>query len=107
MRFVTESSEVLFRPSESVYVKHVTCGTWLIINLLLISRKLQVHMVSRPYPRTKESVTIAKVALLLSCFKNLSVGSTGNRTQSYRLTVPYPAINLACQSAVKDLLYGY
>lgn len=95
MRFVTGSSEVLFRPSESVYVKHVTCGTWLIINLLLISRKLQVHMVSRPYPRTKESVTIAKVALLLS------------RAQSYRLTVPYPAINLACQSAVKDLLYGY
>ena len=88
-------------------MKHVTCGTWLIINLLLISRKLQVHMVSRPYPRTKESVTIAKVALLLSCFKNLSVGSTGNRAQSYRLTVPYPANNLACQSAVKDLLYGY
>lgn len=48
----------------------VTCGTWLIINLSLISRKLQVHIVSRPYPRTKESVTIAKVALLLCCFKN-------------------------------------
>ena len=70
-------------------------------------RKLQVYMVSRPYLRTKESVTIAKVALFLSCFKNLRVGSTGNRAQSYRLTVPYPAINLACQSAVKDLLYGY
>ena len=88
-------------------MKHVTCGTWLITNLLLILRKLQVYMVSRPYLRTKESVTIAKVALFLSCFKNLRVGSTGNRAQSYRLTVPYPAINLACQSAVKDLLYGY
>lgn len=85
----------------------VTCGTCLIINLLLISRKLHVYMVSRPYPITKESVTTAKVALLLCRFKNLSVGSTGNRAQSYRLRVPYPAMNWACQSAVKDLFESY